>query len=99
MIKTRYDSSHLTIRLTEGSQAYLRLYHGYSISGVNPKLSNQRVGPFKILEKIGNLAYRLDLPGIMKIHSVIFIAQLEPFPGEDLYARTSTQPVSSVEET
>lgn len=101
MAKTRYDSSHLAIKLKEGSRAFLRLHHGYSIPGVNPKLSNQRVGPFKVLEKIGNLAYRLDLPGIMRIHPVISIAQLEPASdrSEDPYTRTSTQPVPPVEET
>lgn len=96
--KTRYDSSHKAINL--GSSAYLRLHHGYSIPGVNPKLSNQRVGPFKVLEKVGNLAYRLELPSIMRIHPVISIAQLEPGSdqSEDPYHRTSAQPPPPVEE-
>lgn len=99
--KARYDHSHMSMNLAEGSQAYLRLHHGYSIPGVNPKLSNQRVGPFPVLEKVGNLAYRLELPGVMRIHPVISIAQLEPSPdrSEDPYHRTSTQPVPPVEET
>ena len=100
MAKTRYDLNHRSMNLTEGSKAYLQLHHGYSIPGVNPKLSNQRVGPFPVLEKVGNLAYRLGLPGIMRIHPVISIAQLEPAPdrSEDPYARASTQPVPPVVE-
>lgn len=100
MAKTRYDSSHKAINLGEGSLAYLRLHHGYSIPGVNPKLSNQRVGPFKVLSKVGNLAYKLELPEIMKIHPVISIAQLEPAldQAEDPYSRTPVQPPPPVEE-
>ena len=100
MAKTRYDSTHKAINLREGSLVYLRLHHGYSIPGVNPKLSNQRVGPFKIVKKVGNLAYRLDLPEIMRIHPVISIAQLEPAPdpSEDPYQRTPKQPPPPVEE-
>lgn len=92
--KTRYDSKHLSLKIKEGSLVYLRLHHGYSIPGVNPKLSNQRVGPFKVLEKVGNLAYRLELPATMRIHPVISIAQLEPASdqSEDPYSRTQPPP-------
>ena len=98
MAKTRYDSTHKALRIQEGSMVYLRLHHEYSIPGVNPKLSNQRVGPFKVLKKIGNLAYRLELPAIMRIHPIISIAQLEPAERDDPYHRTSTQPPPPVEE-
>ena len=94
MAKTRYDSTHKALNLREGSMAYLRLHHGYSIPGVNPKLSNQRVGPFKVLKKVGNLAYQLELPDIMRIHPVISIAQLEPASdqSEDPYQRVHKPP-------
>ena len=100
MVKTRYDDTHKSINLKEGSLVYLRLHHGYSIPGVNPKLSNQRVGPFKVLKKVGNLAYKLELPDLMRIHPVISIAQLEPASdrSEDPYSRTPAQPPPPVEE-
>ena len=100
MAKTRYDSKHMAIDIKEGSLSYLRLHHGYTIPGVNPKLSNQWVGPFKVLKKVGNLAYRLDLPGNMRIHPVISIAQLEPATdqSDDPYARTMPPPPPVEEE-
>ena len=89
MAKERYDHSHKALDLPVGSQAFLRLHHGYELPGIsNKKLHQQRAGPFKILEKVGSLAYRLELPPVMQIHPVISIAQLEPVPtATDPYSR------------
>ena len=89
MAKERYDRSHKPLDLAEGSQVFLRLHHGYELPGItNKKLHQQRAGPFKVLKKVGQLAYRLDLPPVMQIHPVISIAQLEPVPeAADPYAR------------
>ena len=95
--KKRYDSAYKAINLAPGSLAYLRLYYKYSIPGIHLKLSNQRVGPFKVVKKVGNLVYRLELPEIIRIHPVISIAQLEPAFDNDLYARTRP-PLPLVEE-
>ena len=47
------------------------------------------VGPFKVLKRVGRLAYQLELPANMRIHDVISIAHLEPAtdPAEDPYQR------------
>lgn len=64
-----------------GTKAFLRLHHGYRVPGhANRKLSNQRIGPFLIKRRVGNLAYELELPPTMKIHPVVSVAQLEPMP-------------------
>lgn len=79
IMKARYDARHLPLDLNEGDQVFLKLHDGYSIPGLaNRKLSQQRVGPFKIIKKVGSLAYKLDLPPTMRIHPVISVAQLEP---------------------
>ena len=72
-----------------GDKVFLRLHHGYTLPDVtNRKLSNQRAGLFKILRKIGYLAYELELLNTMKIYPVISIAQLEPaLVGEDPFYR------------
>ena len=79
IMKVRYDLKHLNVNLKEGDEAFLRLHNEYFILGLsNRKLSQQRVGLFKILAKVDRLAYRLQLSPVIKIHSVIFVAQLEP---------------------
>lgn len=47
-----------------GDFVLLRLHRGFNVPGIvgNTKLAQQYAGPFKALEKIGRLAYRLDPP-------------------------------------
>jgi hypothetical protein len=42
----------------------------------SPKLTDRRLGPFKILEKLSDRAYRLDLPENLKIHNVFYVGLL-----------------------
>jgi len=44
------------------------------------KLDSRYIGPFKILERIGSLTYRLALPPEMKkIHDVFHVSQLRKY--------------------
>ena len=96
--KARYDRRHKPVNLAVGSQAFLKLHDGYEIPGVHPKLGRQRVGPFKILERVGQLAYRLELRPNMRIHPVISIAQLEPAKTGDPYNRSKDDEPGPVQE-
>ena len=75
-----------------GEWALLWLHKGYSIpalAGVTKKLTQQYVGPFHIMKKVGRLAYRLDVPPDWRIYPVFSVAQLEsaPPPAEDPFGR------------
>ena len=58
----------------------LKLHKGYSILSsveVTKKLTQQYVGLFQIIKRVGRLAYKLKVPSDWRIHPVFSVAQLE----------------------
>lgn len=57
----------------------LRPYRQTSVAGqrVN-KLSKRYYGPFKLLKKIGEVAFEVELPASSKIHPIFHVSQLKP---------------------
>ena len=47
------------------------------IKGEGKKLKLIRYGPFKIIDKIGNNAFRLDLPPYMQMYTVVNVENLK----------------------
>lgn len=88
-MKYQYDRKHKPLNLKVGDWVELNLHGGYKTAGhLNRKFDLQRDGPFQVLEKVSKNAYKLDLPGTMKIHPVINVTQLEPAPkGKDPFGR------------
>lgn len=88
--KFHYDRKHQPLNMRVGDEALIRLHRGYDIPStavLGPKLSQQYTGPFKVTERVGRLAYRLDLPSHWRIHPVLSVAQLEPATSDDPFHR------------
>ena len=96
-----YDKKHQAIHFQKGDHVLLRLHKGYNIPSstiLGRKLSQQYAGPFRIIEKIGSLAYKLDLPKHWRVHPVFTVAQLEPCPdpSTDLFQRSRPEHPDSI---
>ena len=62
-------------------QLMLNTKHGRKRRPGCPKLMPRWIGPYKVLERVGNVACRLDLPLEFKMHPVFHVSLLQPWTG------------------
>ena len=62
--KSCADSKHKEVVYEIGDRAYLRvsLVRGVKRFGVKGKLDPRFIGPYRVLERMGEVAYKLELP-------------------------------------
>jgi hypothetical protein len=52
------------------------------------KLSPKYYGPYKVLKKIGTMAYKLELPGSSRVHPVFHVSCLKKVIGDKIPVQT-----------
>jgi hypothetical protein len=73
------DQKRRDVSFATGQFVYVRLrpYRQKSVTNSYTKLSKRFYGPFRIIERIGQVAYRLELPPDSKIHPVFHCSILK----------------------
>ena len=78
--KTYADKQRRPLQFEVGDHVYLKvsLMRGVHRFGVHGKLAPRYVGPYKVLERCGSVAYRLQLLDILSVvHNVFHVSQLK----------------------
>ena len=78
--KSYADSKRKEVVYEIGERAYLQVSPLQSVRrfGVKGKLAPRFVGPYRVLERMGEVAYKLELPeGLSGVHDVFHVSQLK----------------------
>ena len=89
--QSQYDRKHKAMTFEIDEKAYLRItpLKGTHRFGIKGKLAPRYIGPFRILAKRGEVAYKLELPeGLSGVHDLFHVSQLrrcfsDPIRGVD----------------
>ncbi|QRW18559.1 Retrotransposable element Tf2 protein [Rhizoctonia solani] len=84
------------ISFEEGEEVWLDA-RNVKLKTLSAKLTEQRLGPFKITEKISDRAYRLELPPSMRIHNVFYVGLLSKVKRDNKRAFENRPPPVTVD--
>ncbi|CCO35049.1 Retrotransposable element Tf2 155 kDa protein type 1 [Rhizoctonia solani AG-1 IB] len=90
------QNQEVPISFDVGEEAWLDAKN-VNLKTKSDKLTERRLGPFEVIEKISDRAYRLKLPDTMKIHDVFYVGLLSKVKRNELQAWENRPPPITVD--
>ncbi|KAF7112459.1 hypothetical protein RHSIM_RhsimUnG0227300 [Rhododendron simsii] len=90
------DKGRSEREFTVGDWVFLRLQPYKQVTVAlhkNMKLAPRFYGPYQVLERVGTVGYRLNLPAAAKIHPVFHVSLLKKKLGANVVAQTTLPPI------
>jgi hypothetical protein len=91
-MKQQVDQHHSEISFKVGDWVFLRLqpYKQMSLKQAKKdnKLSPKYYGPYKVLQNIGTMAYKLELPTSSQVHPIFHVSFLNKVIGDKIPVQT-----------
>jgi hypothetical protein len=91
-MKQQADQHHSERSFEVGDWVFLRIqpYKQMSLKQAKKdnKLSPKYYGPYKVLQKIGTMAYKLELPSSSQVHPVFHVSRLKKVRGDKIPIQT-----------
>ena len=87
IMKQIHDAAHRDVSFSVDDWVWLRLHQRAATAikrSQNAKLAPRYYVPFKVIERIGSVAYRLQLPDKARIHNVFHVVFLKKYHGTAL---------------
>ena len=92
-MKDAYECNKQTAHSFEPGDLVWLAAKDIKIHQKSPKLGPRQLGPFKVLEKVGELDYRLEIPPQFKIHPVIHVDRLSPWHDQGVDQPPPPEPI------
>jgi hypothetical protein len=96
-MRDHHNKKRRATKFQAGDWAWLRLQH-QAAAGMtlikHSKVSPRFFAPYKVVERIGDVAYHLQLPAKARIHDVFHVALLKKFEG---VLPTTTVPLPTIQ--
>ena len=92
------DRRRQDLEFAVGDSVWLESYN-LSTNAPSKKLAAKRLGPYTVLEKIGNTSYRIDIPVTWRVHNVFHASLLSRTKEDKIVGRIpDPQPVVQIQD-